>query len=947
MKKFIYLVLFFGLTNAATGQKVTNKMDVDTSEVNIRIGQLENGFRYIIKPIEEENEKMLLDFIVKAGTYDEDENQYELAHLLEHMAYNGTKNFPSLRNNPDFFSRLKMQPRDMSAHIKGFSTQYKFRYPRDVTRALDTALTIFKDIASGNVTFNETSVEAERKALYQEYLYGDNAKSYPSKKIFNTLTGCKNFIPKPQEVEATIMNSSTEELKRYYREWYRPDLMALSVIGNIEDVDKVENKIRNKFKDLEMPLHFRESQNCWKNYINSPKHFIVVEGIAETKQLKPQTKFEFHFRKTQMWFEMFSDEQNQLLWELLSEMIDKRLKDRQLDYNINYQASFYSNYFLPAVTLQVRTSNVDENAIERVFKTLAGISKYGFSLEEWQSIVDERIKNLKEREHSSAKIWSDLILTSLTTDKQLRKSETKSEISFLKNLDIKQVNELFKKKLVWKPDDIAITVPHGNDKNQYTQAKLKSWIENSRKEPEQFNTVKTPEYLLSAKEINQLPKEKIISHRFGNFNEDIIELRNGLKVILKAYTPSTGRYKNKIMVHGFSTNGANCFKSKEIEAMFAPYIIQNAGLGEYNKFEINKLLASTSLPFGVKNYIGPRENGIEAEVLPDDMGILMQMIYLSFVKPRYDPEAFKDWKGGELQKSLRNDSPNNNFLDLLSKIEGKAELPIGSERYKQSLDVNYQESFNIYKNLRANAKDFTFIITGNFKKNKILPILNKYLGNIPNKEDNKECTVASEIDNLKLKKQAQDTMLVLPENVGNNFLAIKYTTPIQSTEYEEEIRVEYLRQALNLKLKELRYDRKLGVYFSVALGSIDYSNKTKNVQIYLQSNKEDFPEVLEVSQGFFEELKTELVSKDFIKTMKESAYLPKWREGLSNRNKSVMRTLYDFYRFGIPMIEKNKAQRFMEGFDNEDLLNAANEYFANDFKSVYIGKPGGGKNSLN
>ncbi|MBZ9730767.1 insulinase family protein [Salegentibacter sp. JZCK2] len=940
MKKFIYLILFLGIPGIVVGQHIVNQANIDNSKLNIRVGQLENGFRYIIKPIEGDDGKILMRLIVNAGGNEEDADQYELAHLLEHMPHNSTKNFPSLKNNPKFFSELKMQPRDISAFVGGASTQYRFRYPQDVPQALDTALALYYDIAAGNVLFDKNVVHRERKALYQEALYGNMIQSYPATKIQQALTNCKDFIPEPQDLEKTLMNLSIEALKRFYRDWYRPDLMTVSIVGNIKDVDLVESKIRDRFKDLKMPSNPRQRNKCLENYIDSPPHFIVQEGAPKSsKELISQTGFEFHFRNVHNQFKGFSEWQNELLWELLPKMIDHRLKNQQLNYNINYQAFFYTSYDLPAVTLQVKTSDDEKDALEKVFKTLAGISKFGFTTQEWQPVVNEKIKNLQERDYSSSNLWSGLIFKTVTQGKAFPDPNHESEIAFLKSMDAEKINDLIKKEIAWKPDDIAITVPPKADKDQYTQNKIKKWINRGLENPVKYQPVISPDQLVSNEELKDLKKTNILKRNFGNFNEDIIQLENGVRIILKATNPTAGRYKDKIMVHGFSPKGAECLGVKGNDALFAPYIIQNAGVGNYNKFQINKLLAKTSIPFGVNDYIEQRETGIKAEVAPDDIEILMQLIYLSFTNPRYDPQAFGDWKIQELQKSLRNDRPNNNFLDLLNQTLGKVKLPKGGDRYKRSLKVEYQEAFDAYKRLHANAEDFTFIITGDFKKNTMLPILQRYLGNLPSVKNSYVCKEAGK-SNSQLKKPAQDVKLTLDKNVDEDFLVIKYITPLgDDPGFKEEIRLEFIKQVLDLKLKELRYNKNLGVYFSVASGSIDYPNKTKEIQLYLRSNREDFDKVLAACHGFFEELKTEPVSSDFLKTIKLSSLFPKWQEPLNRRNKSAMQTLYDFYRFDVPITGEKQAQQFIEEFDEVNLLNTATEYFNNDYKSTFIGSP--------
>jgi len=931
------------------GQNSVRGANTNNSKFTAKVGQLENGFRYIIKPIEGDKGKILMNLIVNAGTNNEDSDQYQLAHLLEHMAYNGTEHFPSLRNDPQFFSQLNMEPRDMSAHSGGNITQYKFRYPQDVSKALDTALSIYHDVASGKVLFEKEAVQTERKALYQEYLYANTAKSYASYKVRNALTKCKDFIPFPKDYEDTLMNSSIDAMKRFYGDWYRPDLMTISIIGNIKDVDQVETKIRNKFKDLKAPDHLREKENCWQNYINSPKQFVIQRRAAAPSETLPsQTTFLFYFRNPRISFRTLSKPQSDMLWSILTTMISNRLKDQQLQYNVRYTTGFHPGYGVPAVKLKISVPDDAENVIKKVFKSLAGISTFGFRTEEWQSIRNQNIKNIQDRDYSSPDLWSDIILNAITNGDALPNPTNNSEIGCLKNLNVGDLNTLLKREVVWKPDDIAIIVPHEADKDQFPKKRIRDWINKGLKHPANYRPSKMPEQLLSEKKVVELQEGKIVNQRFGDYNEDVIELKNGVKIVLKAIDPKSGRSKNKIIVHGFSPHGAACFGRHDIDALFAPKIIQNSGVGEYNKFEINKLLSTTSIPFGVRDYIEQKETGVKAEVVPEDLEILLQLIYLSFTKPRYDKNAFEDWKIQELQKSLRNDRPNNTFINLLDRALGVVKLPAGGDRYQQSLKVIHKKALHEYKSLHSKAKDFTFMVTGDFTKNKVLPLLQKYLGNLPNTKNDHSCRRDLKSDSLKLKMEARNLKFDLPENVKNDFLVIGYTTPLNiDPGFKDEIRLKFIKQALNLKLKGLRYEKNLGVYFSVASERIDHNNKTKTIQIYLRCSREDFDKVQEACNGFFDELKTDLVPDNFLNTLKKSSYLPKWQETLSDQNKSVMQVLYDFYRFDIPITEKERAKQFIEKFDAKDLLSTANKYLDNESKWTFIGSPRKKKEGLN
>lgn len=937
MKKAISILLFLLISPVLMAQD--SKTENRNSHPNnaLKSGQLENGFRYFIKPLEGDKGKIQVKLIVNAGSFQEDEDQYNLAHLLEHMAFNTTEHFPALRNDPDFFSQLKMKPQDLRALVGGNKTLYSFEYSQEVSKALDTALSIYYDIASGKVKFEEEAVEGERKAIYQERIDGsDPGALYPEFKIHYYLSGC-NDAPDPDKLQATIMHSSTKALKRFYRDWYRPDLMTLIVVGNIKNVDQVEEKIRKKFKDLTLPEKPRQKKHCNQNYLNGPEKFIIQEKTAIiTEEMVPQTTFQFYYRRPNIYFENFSKKNNNLIWDLLSTMLSNRLKSEQLDYNVNYETTMYPSEELPAVKLSITTSDRGENAVKKVFNILAGISAYGFKNEEWESVVNKRVNYLRGRDYSSADIWSDALEKIAVEGEGFPESNDNREVVFLQNLDVQQVNELINEQS-WKPNDIAVILPKRPNKTIFTRPIIQNWIDEGLNHPKRYEPIIAPEQLIASSEVLKLGTSKIIDRRFGNFNEDIITLENGMRIILKDLNPESGRYKDKIMVHGFSPYGAACFGPKDMETLLAPNIIQNSGAGNYNKFEVQKLLSTTSIPFGITDYIEQQETGIKAEVSPDDMEIVLQLVYLSFTEPRFNKKAFEDWKMQEEKRSRRNTNANNDFIDFINHENGKVKIPQGGERYRQSLHVDYKEAYKKYKALHANAKDYTFILTGDFKKNDVLPLLQKYLGNLPNTGRPHRCQKSVDKNSSYANMIGKSKNFHIPYAVDNNLLSIQFRTDLKGNEFKEEVKVEFLKQALDLKLKGLRYEKNLGIYFSAGEASVDHETNTKTFQIFLDSNKEDFDKVLQVCNIYVEDLKTKPVSANFMQTVKRSSYLPKWQDYYKDTNKSFQMKLYDHYRYNFPWADIEKVQQYLKEFNAYDLQKTAKEYLDNENKWIMTG----------
>jgi len=935
IKKVIYFLYIFVLSNPLLAQYNGKAQSTIESDFYILTGKLDNGMNYIIKPIEGDTGKIEASLVVHAGANQEDTDQYQIAHLLEHLASTNTESFPSLRSNENLFAPFKISSQDYTAFVGGNITKYNLKYHQEFPETLDMVFSIFHDIASGKVLFDENIVHTEKKALYQEYLYTDTGKSYPEYKVQNLLSGCRDFVPSPSNFETVLMNSSVESLKQFYLDWYRPDLMTIYIIGNIKDVEQVQSKIKEKFEDIKMPANPREKKNCLQKYGKRPKQFIIHEKGKELHdELPAPTQFQFYYPNSRISFPQFSENENEVLWNVLTQMIENRLKSQQGHYNRDYKINFYEINELPARLLEIRVFDPSQEVITQVFQKMGGISEFGFTPDELNNVVDEKLKIIETMDYSTASFWSSAIQHSLTFNVSLPVSRDNMEIEFLKRLNIKDFNLLIKNNFDWMPNDIAIIKTKDFKKNKFLKRQINKSVKQGLRQPVRYQSQIIPELLLTPEEISKLPTSQILKHTMGIWNEDIIELENGVNIIIKQNNP-TGRSKDRIMIHGYSPEGASCFGDRDYDAMFAPLIIQHSGAGPHDKFTKDKILENTSLPFGVYHYIEQNETGVKAEIHNQDLEILLQLIYLSFSQPRYDYKAFENWKTEEHSRSLRNKSANNDFIDFINEKEGIYTLPLGINRFKKIQDAVYDEAFKKYKHLHSNAGNFTFIITGNIDITETLPILQRYLGNLPNKrnytcQDNKNDKILA----------LEGGYLPLAQHVDNNFLSIKFVNPFPiNPEFKEEIELEFIRQALLIKLRELRHKKNLGVYLSSASGSFDYNKKTSTIQIYLQSNRDDFNEVIEACNTFFEELKTSQVTNDFLSTVKESGDFSKWREGISQTNKMISNTLYDYYKFNVPIVERKQAQEFVESFTAEDLQNAAKIYFNEDNRVLYIGKP--------
>ncbi len=928
--KFFCTVLFVFSLNLIIAQQNFQPHKVENEKEKPIIRKLDNGFRYIIKPLSGKVQKNEVRFIVNAGKSQQGNDQFDHAHLLEHLAFNYLESYTNFKNDTELLGQLNLRQSDLHAFTFDNSTWFQFMYPSNTSIALDTIFDYAYEIASGKVVFKEDQIKAERKAVYQEYLLGNPEKSYARHKINNKLFKCNKKTPLPHQFENMIMNSTNSALKRFYNDWYRPDLMTLVAVGNFKNIDDIEKKIKKMFKDIRMTANPRKKTNCFYEYLNIPQSFMVINSLDKTKS---DTDFQFRFRENSWQFKDLKRFQQLELWNLLKPIINKRLNKLGNRYNVDYAVNFqpYPNLYHNAVFIKA-FSDSQESIID-VFSTLSGLSKNGITQKEYNETMNSRLGNLKQTPIFSVDYWADFYTDRVVNERNDFEPNIEDKIYFLENLDIATINN-YLKVYSWMPDDIAVIIPKERDDSIYSKKEIQKKIREGLNAPTPFKEVKEPTKLLTNKEIEKFSEVEIISREKGAYGEDIIKLENGLTLVLKHNQPKGGRYKDKIKIRAFSPFGASCFGEADYEAMLSPSLIKNGGLGKYNKFEINNFLKDTSFQYGLYDYITASETGFEGALAPNDLEAFLQVIYLKFTEPRFDKEAWKDWKMEELKRFHRNSNPNNNFLDFRNQETGYYKMPQGENRYEESLKLNYRDAFKKYIRLHSNASSYTVLITGDFQEGKVLPLLRKYLGNLPNTE------VISCPDKTKTTPPVQGVAHHnFSQPVDNSYLSMQFRVPYKNINYKTEIELELLKAALDVKIRRLRYNEYFGIYSAKAVKKINPERNINSIEIYLKCNKEDLKGVVNSCENFIEELRTELIDENTLQTIKNAAYLLKWDNSTKNYNNYVMKNLYGHYRYSWPIADPSEAQKYLTNFSAKDLQKAANKYFKLDYRWVLTGGP--------
>jgi len=451
--------------------------------------------------------------------------------------------------------------------------------------------------------------------------------------------------------------------------------------------------------------------------------------------------------------------------------------------------------------------------------------------------------------------------------------------------------------------------------------------------------------LISPDELLKLKKVEFTDNGKGVMGANEILLKNGVKVILKSYKPSSGRKKERIMLHGYRTEGASNFPNEDyFNAINAPSIIKNTGVGNKNKFEINRLLAGTSFQQGIQPYVDYYESGIRGDALSKDFEKMLQLVYLYFSNPRKDSIAFHDWKKNELTSYLqpRYGLIREDFNVKIREMLGDStRIPRGTVRMEGISETEMHRAYEIYNILFGNAKGFTFIISGNFSLDKVIPLAQKYLGNLPNTKSNS--IRASKVIEGSHSNLSPFQKILSPGNYemkSINYLMyfINEKSMIQSktTDWKENIKINLLGAVMNIKSKELRFNNGAALYISAAGSRINKYHLWKELFVLLDCKPQEIEKSRKMVREMINEIKTGHVSNDLFKMVCDQVIYPRYSADRLSRNSLTMKRLYYHDRFKEPVLDPNRIEKFVKSLTIKDVQKAAQKYLKNENRIEFI-----------
>lgn len=732
MRKFLYsLILLISTATMAFAQEAP--MPVDPK---VRYGRLDNGLTYYIRHNAYPEQRASFYIAQKVGSMQEEDSQAGLAHFLEHMAFNGTQNFPGRKTMLDYLEKQGARfGRDVNAYTSFDETVYNLKdIPVVREGVVDSSLLILHDW-SGFITLDNDEIDKERSIIKEEWRTRTGAQSRIWDKTLPVLfEGSKYADRMPIGKMEIVENFDYQTLKDYYHKWYRPDLQAIIIVGDI-DVDKVEEKVKTMFADIPKPVNPEE--RIYYPVADNDKPIVAITTDKE----KTSTEVYLFFKQDVMPKEVRSTEagyRQEIIDGIISNMLSARLGEiaQKPESPYIYAYAYKDNYFV-AQTKDAWTlvASSKEGMADSTLYILARenerMRRYGFADGELDRAKASLLKSFEDaynnRNKQQSERYVDEYIRNFLQGEPIPGIEYENALiqQLLPSISIEEINLNAQKLSSDKNIVVSVT---GIEKEGLTYPTETDLINILNEAKEQNITAYTEEAVAE----NLLNKEpvagKIVKEEKNEkLGSTLWTLSNGAKVAFK----KTDFKDDQILMGAVSRWGSDFYADDEIfNISKAASVAELGGLGDFSVTDLRKFFAGKSA--GTSSYIGNITTGLNGSSSIKDLETLFQIIFLKFTPPRKDNEAYEAYLD-KTRNSLKNAevNPSTAFSDsIISALYGD------NPRYKrmklEDMDkLDYERMLEMYEESFSDAGTFTFSFVGSLDEEVLRPLVEKYIASLP------------------------------------------------------------------------------------------------------------------------------------------------------------------------------------------------------------------------
>lgn len=824
----------------------------------VRIGKLDNGLTYYIR--HNEYPKNQVDFYIaqKVGSILEEDDQRGLAHFLEHMCFNGTKNFPGNSMVKWLESVGVKFGYNLNAYTSIDETVYRISsVPTERIGVQDSCLMILSDWADG-LLLNGKDIDEERAVIHEEW----RSQLPPNMRILEKLL--PELYPDsryghrlPIGTMEVVDHFPHQALRDYYEKWYRPDLQGIVVVGDI-DVDRIEGKIKELFSKIEKPVN--PAERVYYPVADNEKPIVAFGSDKEQDKYVAQIMFKYDALPDSLKGTM-ADVTTAYLLDMAQMMLQIRLNElgQKADAPFAAASAFYGE-FIMAKTKQafqfamLPKGNSFDEGLKAVYREALRAKRGGFTATEYARCRTEYLSQLEKaynnRNQQENKTLAESYVRNFIDKKPIPGIETEYQMMsmIVNQIPVEAVNQVFSqivsdKNLVvlgMMPAREGESCPKDEDiltlLSQVEAENIAPYVDNVKDEP----------LVSELPAAGKVVKENMLS----DFGAKEWILSNGAKVILK----KTDFKADEISMMAVAKGGTSVYgNDKAADLMFMPAVLEQHGLGSFTNSELTKLMAGkqVSLKVSLDDYV----RRLSGNTTPKDLKTYMEMIYMTFTGLTVTPDEFIAMQN--LYKGvIQNQAQNPNFV-----FQKKVQEFLYSSPNKQVFGVsdiekaNREDILSIIREQLANAAEFTFVFSGNFDEAELKALVEQYIASLPSVKGKKQELKHSPAVEIKSGNEEKEFSLKMEVPQGSAAVIISGKMPYS---FKNRLMASMSAQIISARLLSEVREKEGAVYSIYTQGSQDRLSEVSVVyQTIFQVKPEKKDRALEIIRSEFEKLAKE------------------------------------------------------------------------------------------
>lgn len=898
----VAFVLCAGFQQAVAQQMQFPPLPVDK---NVRIGQLDNGLTYYIRHNKLPENRAEFYIAQKVGSILEEPQQRGLAHFLEHMAFNGTKNFPGDDKGLGVIPWCETVGIKFGTNLNAYTSIDETVYnisnaPIDRTGVLDSCLLILHDWSSA-INLADKEIDKERGVIREEWRSRNSGMLRVYTDLLPTIyQGDKYADCMPIGSIDVINNFPYKDIRDYYHKWYRPDLQGIVIVGDI-DVDTVEAKLKAVFADVQKPVNPAE-----RTYYPVTDNKEPIVAIGTDKEVDDPS-IEIYFKQDAT---PDSEKNNvgylasQYMTSMISSMLNARLSELVQSANPPFTraSSYYSDFFV-AKTKEAFALSASSKAdgIETALKTLLQETerarRFGFTESEYARARANYLQSLEsaynEREKTKHGSYVREYVQNFLNGEPIPGIEAEYAMmnQLAPNIPLQAMNMVMQQLV---PDSNQVVIIAGPAK-EGLKYPTKEEVINLLKGMKDLDLQAYVDKVSDEPLMKEAPKGgKIISEKEGDiYGSTKLVLSNGVTV----YVKKTDFKADEIRMKGTSLGGKSIFPDKDaLNFAVMDNVIAVGGLGNFSQVDLTKVLAGKKV--SVNAGLGATTENVFGTCSPKDFETMMQLTYLTFTAPRKDAEAFESFKNrmkAQLESAQAN--PLSSINDSLQKAMYNNHPRVVMMKPEMVDQIDYDRILEMYNDRFKDASDFTFYFVGNIDLETAKPLIAEYLGALPA---------------INRKETFKDTKMSIRKGVYKNEYAKEQQTPTATIVFlysgkapytlKNDILLSFATQVLDMVYTEEVREKEGGTYGVNCFGDLQkYPKEQLLLQIVFQTDPAKKDKLAGIVVDELKKLAAEGPSDVHLQKVKE--YMLKKYADNQKENGYWMNNLNDYFYYGMDMTE--------------------------------------------